>query len=82
MITALTSGERRHSAYAIGRMTMNLGVALGGVVGGLIASTANPESFTVLFLLDAATFLGYAVMLSRLPSPRLRHARSPARIPR
>ena len=53
MITALTSGERRHSAYAIGRMTMNLGVALGGVVGGLIASTANPGSFTVLFLLDA-----------------------------
>ena len=77
MITALTSGERRHSAYAIGRMTMNLGVALGGVVGGLIASTANPESFTVLFLLDAASFLGYAFMLSRLPSPRLRSEQEP-----
>src|SRR4029079_10249362 len=78
MITALTRGERRHSAYAIGRMTMNLGVALGGVVGGLIASTGHPGSFTVLFLLDAASFLGYAaVLLLLLPSPRLRTEQEP-----
>jgi MFS family permease len=77
MVTALTSGERRHSAYAIGRVTMNLGVALGGVAGGLIASTAHPGSFTVLFVLDACTFVGFAVLLSRLPSPRLRHEQEP-----
>ena len=31
---------------------MNVGVALGGVVAGLIASVAHPGSFTVLFLID------------------------------
>jgi MFS family permease len=72
LITGLTPVERRHNAFAIGRVTMNLGVALGGVVGGLIASSAHPHSFTVLFVLDALTFVGYACVLTGLPSPRLR----------
>ena len=46
---------------------MNLGVALGGLVGGFIAS----RSFTALFLLDAGTFLAYVVVLLRLTSPDL-----------
>ena len=41
---------------------MNLGVGLGGVIGGLIATTADPGSFTRMFLLDAATFLVFAVV--------------------
>ncbi len=71
LVNALTPRERRHSAFAIQRVTMNLGVALGGVVGGAIASTAHPSTFTALFLLDAATFLGYVLVLLRLPSPEL-----------
>ena len=77
MVTALTPEDRRHSAYAIGRVTMNLGVAFGGVVGGLIASTAHPGSFTVLFLLDAATFVGFGILLAGLPSPHLGHEQEP-----
>jgi MFS family permease len=71
LLSGLTAHERRHSAFAIQRVTMNLGVALGGVVGGAIASTAHPATFTALFLLDAATFVGYVVVLLRLPSPEL-----------
>jgi MFS family permease len=71
LVSGLTPTERRHSAFAVQRVTMNLGVALGGLTGGLIASTARPTTFTVLFLLDAATFLGYVVVLARLASPEL-----------
>jgi predicted MFS family arabinose efflux permease len=39
---------------------MNLGIGLGGVVGGLIAS----ESFQALFVLDALTFVAYAAVLT------------------
>jgi MFS family permease len=74
MLTGLTPHQSRHSAFALQRLTMNLGVAFGGFVGGLIASVAHPESFTILFLLDAATFLGYSVVVMTLPSP----ARAPA----
>jgi MFS family permease len=69
MLTGLSPHSARHSAFALQRLTMNLGVALGGFVGGLIASVAHPSSFTVLFLLDAVTFLGYAIVTSTLPSP-------------
>jgi MFS family permease len=71
LVSGLTPTARRHSAFAVQRVTMNLGVALGGVVGGAIASTAHPTTFTALFLLDAATFVGYVVVLARLPSPEL-----------
>ena len=49
---------------------MNLGIGLGGVVGGLIATTADPHSFTVLYLLDAATFLAFVVVLGFVREPR------------
>ncbi len=69
MLTGLTPASARHSAFALQRVTMNLGVALGGLTGGLIARVAHPSSFTVLFLLDAVTFVAYAVVLVKLPSP-------------
>jgi MFS family permease len=71
LVNALTPSQRRHSAFAVQRVTMNLGVALGGVAGGVIASTAHPRTFTLLFLLDAATFLLYVLVLGALPSPEL-----------
>jgi MFS family permease len=68
LLTALTPAHRRHAAFGLQRVTMNLGFGLGGLAGGLIASAGSTGSFTVLFLLDAATFLAFAVILTRLPS--------------
>jgi MFS family permease len=79
MLTGLTPHSARHSAFALQRLTMNLGVALGGFVGGLIASVAHPSSFTVLFLLDAVTFVGYAIVTMTLPSPRFHKERDAGR---
>lgn len=67
LVTGLTPSKRRHSAFATQRLTMNLGVALGGLVGGFIAA----HSFTALFLLDAGTFLAYVLVLLRLTNPDL-----------
>jgi MFS family permease len=72
LLAGLAPPRRRAVAYALQRLTMNLGVAVGGVVAGLIASVAHPGSFTVLFLVDVATFVAYLVVLVLwVPSPTL-----------
>lgn len=69
LIARLTPAARRHAAYAQQRVTMNLGIGLGGVAGGLIASVSHPSSFTLLFILDAATFLAYVAVLGLIHDP-------------
>ena len=71
LLAGLTPPSRRHAAFALQRVTRNLGIGLGGVMGGLIATSANPTSFTALFLLDAATFLVFVGMLAFVPEPEL-----------
>src|SRR3954452_1129515 len=63
LLSRLTPPQSRHSAFALQRVSMNLGIGLGGVIGGLIATTVDPGSFTRMFLLDAATFLAFAALL-------------------
>lgn len=78
LIAGLTPHEQRPAAFAMQRVVMNLGIGLGALTGGGIAATDSPESFTILFLLDAATFLVYgAVMLVVVPSPELGGAHAP-----
>lgn len=69
LLSRLTPPEDRHSAYALQRISMNLGMGLGSLAGGLIATTADPGSFTRLFLLDAATFVVFVVVLSAVSEP-------------
>ncbi len=69
LIARLTPPARRHAAYAQQRVTMNLGLGLGGLTGGLIATVSDPASFTVLFLVDAATFLAYVGVLLLIHDP-------------
>ena len=69
LLSRLASPEERHSAFALQRVSMNLGIGLGGVVGGLIATTTDPGSFTRMFLIDAATFVVFAGILSTVREP-------------
>jgi predicted MFS family arabinose efflux permease len=73
LLAGLMSDERRHAAYSVQRITMNLGFGLGGLTGGLIATTENVTTFTVLFLVNAATCLVFAAILFGVPEPELEH---------
>ena len=68
MLAALSPPHRRHATFAMQRVTMNLGIGLGALVGGLIADAARPNTFVALFLLDALTFVVYlGVLLAAVP---------------
>jgi MFS family permease len=69
LISRLTPAARRHAAFAQQRVTMNLGIGLGGLAAGLIARIQDPTTFTVLFVLDALTFLAYVGVLAFIHDP-------------
>jgi MFS family permease len=60
LLAGLTTRQQRSATFAMQRIVMNLGIGLGGVTGGFVAS----ESFRALFLLDAVTFVAYAAVLT------------------
>ncbi len=70
LIARLTTPAQRPAAYAMQRVVMNLGIGLGGVAGGFIASTDDPLTFQLLFFGNAATFVVYlAILQAFVPEP-------------
>ena len=76
LLAGLTTRETRSTAYAVQRSVFNLGIGVGALVGGLVATTSEPRTFTVLFLIDAATFVAYAATLGAVPDPEVAEASS------
>ena len=60
LLAGLTTRAQRSATFAMQRVVMNLGIGLGGVAGGFIAS----ESFQALFVLDALTVVASAAVLT------------------
>ena len=71
LLAGLAPQARRHGAFALQRVTRNLGIGLGGLFGGLIATTSDPSSFTVLFVVNALTFFLFVGMLFFVPDPEI-----------
>lgn len=76
VVAKVTQGAERTRAFALTRLAANLGFAIGGAVGGLLASI----DFRLLFWVDGATTLAAACILlwffgmRRLPGEELRPA--------
>jgi MFS family permease len=64
---AFTPPECRPAAFSLQRVGQNVGVAVGGIAGGLIAQPARPWTFTVLFFANAISFALYAAVVPFLP---------------
>src|SRR5262249_49335548 len=77
LLAGLTPATRRAPAYALQRLAMNVGVALGGVVAGLIASGGGPQALPVLVASHRVTFVGFLLLLP--PGPRPAAARGTSR---
>lgn len=65
----VASGEVLTRAFALHRAGLNLGMGLGGAIGGFVAVTDRPSTFTVLFVVDALTFLPPLILLPRHLAP-------------
>lgn len=61
LIADLVEPEQRRRAYGLNYWALNLGVSFAGVLGGYFAT----HDFHLLFALDGATCLGFAVLIAR-----------------
>ncbi len=57
LIAAVVSGDLRQQYFGVNFALLNLGIGVGGIVGGFYVDVHSPETFTVIFLIDAATSL-------------------------
>ncbi|MGB8022213.1 MAG: MFS transporter [Candidatus Nanopelagicales bacterium] len=55
----LVAPTDRPTAFGVSFMLLNLGLGLGGLIGATIVDLADPTTFTLLYTLDASTYLAY-----------------------
>ncbi|MCX5049233.1 MFS transporter [Streptomyces sp. NBC_00201] len=77
MIVDCSTADTRSRAFATQFFLQNLGLGVGGLIGGHLVDTSRVSSFTLLFAIEAAMFLLLAVVMTtvRMPhSPRIEDA--------
>jgi len=70
LLIAVTPPAAREGSYAVQRVTSNIGFGLGGLAAGLIVSTGDPSTFTLIFVLNAASYLLFLVALAFVREPK------------
>jgi MFS family permease len=74
LVASVTHGDLRQQYFGVNFALVNLGICIGGIIGGFYVDVHSPETFTVIFLIDAATSL---IPMALLLGP-LRHVRTHA----
>jgi MFS family permease len=74
LIATVVDGDLRQQYFGVNFALVNLGIGIGGIIGGFYVDVDAPETFTLIFLVDAATSL---IPMALLLGP-LRHLRTQA----
>lgn len=56
MVATVVAGETRQRYYGLNFALINLGIGVGGVVGGFMVDVARPWTFTLAFVVNGLTF--------------------------
>ena len=74
LIATIVAGELRQQYFGVNFALVNLGIGVGGIIGGFFVDVHRPETFMAIFLIDAASSL---IPMALLLGP-LRHVRTHA----
>jgi MFS family permease len=72
LVVRLVTPQQRAAAFALNRVAGNFGIGLGATVAGfVVAASQRLSTFQMLYLFDAATYAGFAlIVLAAVPSQR------------
>jgi len=63
LIASVVEGDLRQKYFGVNFALVNLGIGVGGIVGGLYVDVSDASTFTTIFLVDALTAAVPAVLL-------------------
>jgi MFS family permease len=69
MIVECSTAETRSRAFALQFFLQNLGLGVGGLIGGHLVDTTSASSFTLLFGIESAMFLVLAGVMATVRMP-------------
>jgi MFS family permease len=64
LIASVVPSEQQQRYFGVSFALMNAGIGVGGIVGGTFVDVARPETFAVVYRVDAITFLVPLVLLA------------------
>lgn len=66
LLSSVVGAEHRSSVFSVHYATLNLGIGIGGITGGLLANVSSEWTFELLYGLDALSWLVFAVVLLKM----------------
>jgi MFS family permease len=63
LLASIAPEKERPGAFAVHYASLNAGIGLGGIVGGLLADVSRPQTFELMYRLDALSWLLFGVVL-------------------
>jgi MFS family permease len=74
LVGTIIPSHLRQRYFGVNFTLLNLGIGIGGIIGGLVVDVTRPATFVAIYLIDAATFLApLAIFLGPL-----RHVHRPS----
>jgi MFS family permease len=70
MIVDCSTADTRSRDFALQFFLQNLGLGVGGLIGGHLVDSTRVDSFTLLFSIEAAVFLGLVAVMATVRMPR------------
>ncbi|MEU5094745.1 MFS transporter [Streptomyces sp. NPDC020996] len=70
MIVDCSTADTRSRAFAVQFFLQNLGLGVGGLIGGHLVDSTRVASFTLLFSIEAAVFLLLVAVMATVRMPR------------
>jgi MFS family permease len=69
LLASVAGPSGRSAIFSVRHASFNAGLGLGALGAAAVVSVAHPGTFTTVYFVDAASFLGYIPVLARLRTP-------------
>jgi MFS family permease len=72
ILASLVDDTERQRVFGLSFTLLNLGIGIGGIIGGVLVDPARPGTFQAIYLADGVSYLAPALILLSLPHVGLR----------